>query len=117
MAKKEALTCPNCGQAAEKLIREGRTYILCESEDKVYELTATGAKFRSRGRLDDIERRLAALEGKPEPEPEPKPKPADEVTEDDGEEEDGGPCIEITFGDEDEDGEEEDDGDERDVHS
>lgn len=105
MTKKERLTCPNCGQAAEKLIREGRTYILCESEDKVYELTATGAKFRSRGRLDDIERRLAALEGKPEPKPKDQPKGKD----DDDDEEEDGRCIEIVFGGDDE--EEDDDGD------
>lgn len=112
MAKDRAtVTCPNCGQAAEKLIREGRTYILCESEDKVFEVTATGAKFRQRGRLDEIERRLAALEGTPAAEPTKDDK--DDIDKDDidNDDDENSPFLEITFGDdedEDEDGEEAD---------
>ena len=85
------------------MLRDGKTYILCEGEDRVYELTATGAKARQRGRLDEIERRLAALEGKPA---EPKPEPNEQVTDDDEEEEDNGPSIEIVFGGDDEDDDE-----------
>ncbi|MDD5367372.1 MAG: hypothetical protein PHR30_18720 [Gallionellaceae bacterium] len=107
MAKKEAVTCPMCGEPAEKMTRDGKTFILCESEDRIYEMTATGAKARQRGRLDDIERRLAALEGRPEPKPETQTKDKDDT---DGEDNDDGPAIEIVFGgDEDEEDDETED--------
>ena len=108
MSKTEAVTCPNCGEPAHKMIRDGKTYILCEAEDRVYELTATGAKARQRGRLDDIERRLAALEGRPA---EPKHEPHEQVKDDnDDDEEEDGPSIEIVFGGDDEDEEDDADG-------
>ncbi len=98
--------CPMCGEPAERIEKGGQVYVLCEAEDTIYAMTKTGAKVKQRGRLADIERRLAVLEGSPEPEPKPKDEPKGEHDdeeddqEEDGEEEDDeeeGFSIEIGF--------------------
>lgn len=90
---KTKVTCPCCGEPAERIEREGKQYVLCEAEDTVYEIKATGARFAKRGVLDEILKRLDALEGKGEPETEPKPDDGDNPDDDD---DDGG--LEIVFG-------------------
>ena len=91
------------------MTRAGQTYILCEAEDKIFQLTATGAKFRQRGRLDDIERRLAALEGKPAA-AEPTKDDKDDKDDIDNDDDENRPFIEIVFGD-DEDSEDSEEAD------
>jgi len=103
MSKKQAVTCPNCGEPAERMSKGVQVYILCEKEDKVFALTATGAKVAARGRLDEFEDRIKRLEasiGKPA---EPVETDGDDEDADEDDEDDDGPSLEIVFGSDDDD--------------
>ena len=58
------IKCPYCGNDAEI---EGNK-ITCENCDAVYKITKEGARVQSQGRLDEHEKRIAALEDKIKPE-------------------------------------------------
>ncbi len=98
---KTKVECPMCGEPAERIEKNGQVFVLCEAEDAIYAMTPTGAKVKQRGRLAEIERRLNALEGKPEGKSEPQEEPDDKDETNDGkedEEEDDEAGFEIEFG-------------------
>lgn len=107
--EKSKIMCPNCGAEAVRMEKDGAVLVCCEKEDAVFALTKTGAKLRKVGAIDDLERRVRALEGKTDTPAEapagdpgdagvPDEAPADE---DEDEDDDGG-TLEVTIDDEDE---------------
>ena len=107
---KTKVECPMCGEPAERIEKGGQVFILCEAEDAIYAMTPTGAKVKQRGRLDDIERRLAALEGKPAAEPTKDDK--DDKDDKDNDDDENRPFLEITFGDDEDEEEDSEEADE-----
>lgn len=80
----EKAYCPNCGRRAE---RDGKT-INCEDCDAEFTIEAGAAKPKSLGRLDDHEKRLAALEAATKPAVVLETIKADDDKEDDKEDDD-----------------------------
>jgi len=58
--EKKAVACPNCNQPA---IKQGNE-IACENCDAVFTFSKTGAKVKSVGKIDELDKRLTALEEK-----------------------------------------------------
>lgn len=84
---KETVFCPNCGRRAEQ---SGTNKIYCEICDTEFKITPAGAKVENLGKLADIEKRVAALEGKTPAEDPPddhQEDPPDDHQEDPQEEE------------------------------
>lgn len=101
--EKTGIQCPNCGAAAIRMEKDGAVLVVCEKEDAVFALTRTGAKLRKVGALDELDRRVSALEGKTAP---PAEKPDDVIPEeppdDDDDDDDDGMDVTIIDDEDDE---------------
>lgn len=64
------LYCPNCGAQGE---RHGVNRVFCPACDAVFVIKEDGARVQATGKLQEIEHRLDALEGKTAPEAQEPP--------------------------------------------
>jgi len=62
MGKKTEVMCPNCGAQAVRMEKDGTVLVCCEKEDAVFAVTRTGAKLRRTGALEELDKRVSALE-------------------------------------------------------